>query len=275
MCKQLDSLPLVRRYQAGYVVGPKPVACQCGEPVSRSAHCRGCGDYLTSADTLTPDAVAAGGEILKTHHGLLKRLLKRWGRMGDRDDLLQEARVGLLIAAKEYDFDRGTKFSTLVGWWVRNRVLGFQQNHGRNVRMPKSVHEWARLARKGHEVPVDIAPFLASEWSLDAPLRVESNDASIPWSASFKDLGPTAEVQMDTASVRGLMLVAKGGLSQHEYHVIERYFSGGETMPQIAVSLGVSRQAIQQVHAKALAKIKSRISFMKPDEQELLREVAA
>lgn len=225
--KQSLSEPLIRRYQAG----------------DRSA----------------------GGELLQLHAGLLHKFVKRWGRSLDRDDALQEARMGLLKAAKEYDFSKGTHFSTVVGWWVLDAVIGYQRRTARNVRVPRSIYELAMSARKGAEV----APIV--EVALMPDVRIDGRaDGNFPDNVSaLPDAG------VDAGLMVNLLEKAKGLLTEREAMVMDRYFEHDEPMSEIGVRSGVSRARIQQIHAKALRKIRWSISTMGKDEQELLREAAA
>ena len=38
-------------------------------------------------------------------------------------DLLQEGNIGLMKAAKKFNYTRGYKFSTYAIWWVRRRLI--------------------------------------------------------------------------------------------------------------------------------------------------------
>ena len=40
-------------------------------------------------------------------------------------DLMQEGLVGLMIAAERFDPDRGVRFSTYAGWWLRSTMQDF------------------------------------------------------------------------------------------------------------------------------------------------------
>ena len=54
----------------------------------------------------------------------------------DREELFQEAIMGLAKAASMFDTSRGVKFSTYAVWWIRQFILRYVHNHGATVRIP-------------------------------------------------------------------------------------------------------------------------------------------
>src|SRR4026207_1906252 len=56
-------------------------------------------------------------------------------------DLIQEGNVGLIRAAKKFDYRRGHKFSTYATWWVRQAVSRAIADQGRTIRVPVHMIE--------------------------------------------------------------------------------------------------------------------------------------
>jgi DNA-directed RNA polymerase sigma subunit (sigma70/sigma32) len=55
----------------------------------------------------------------------------------DDDDLVQEAAVGLILAAGRFDPDRKVKFISYAAWWVRHSIaMGIHR--GQPVRIPRN-----------------------------------------------------------------------------------------------------------------------------------------
>ena len=59
-------------------------------------------------------------------------------------DLIQEGSIGLLAAAKKFDYTRDFRFSTYATKWIRQGVTHFLQNHGALIRVPAHTAERIR-----------------------------------------------------------------------------------------------------------------------------------
>lgn len=58
-----------------------------------------------------------------------------------KDDLIQEARIGVWTAAQKFSPDRGAAFATYAFWWMRQRCSNFVKAQLSAVRSPaKSMH---------------------------------------------------------------------------------------------------------------------------------------
>lgn len=79
-------------------------------------------------------------QILDAHEGLILRVASRCvGPLGRiTEDMLQEARLAVLLAIVKYDPSRKTAFSTLAWCVIRNRLDKLLRSESRNsfVAMP-------------------------------------------------------------------------------------------------------------------------------------------
>ena len=62
-------------------------------------------------------------------------------------DLIQEGNIGLIHAARKFEYRRGNRFSTYAIWWIRQAVTRAIANQAQLIHVP--VHVAEELARRG------------------------------------------------------------------------------------------------------------------------------
>jgi len=199
------------------------------------------------------------------------------------EDLVQEGNIGLIEAVERYDPQRGTRFSTYAVPWIRQKMRRAIKNHGRTVRLPSHVSEdLYRLHRATGELtsrlersptPEELAVHTSMSvrkvqrllrWqsrtvSLDAPVG-EEQETELMDLVADQDLSSIEDaVTLDQMRemIRAMMDKC---LRPREQEVLCLRFgldSGQDkTLEQIAEVLGVTRERVRQIEARAMRRLR-------------------
>jgi RNA polymerase primary sigma factor len=84
--------------------------------------------------------------LIRSNTRLVISIAKKYQRRGlPLPDLIQAGNVGLMRAAKKFDYKLGNRFSTYATWWIRQAVSRAVADQGRTIRIP--VHQTDKLSK--------------------------------------------------------------------------------------------------------------------------------
>lgn len=84
---------------------------------------------------------AARDHMIEANLRLVVMVANKHQHRGDLTliDCIQEGAIGLAKAAERFDWRRGTKFSTVAVWWIRQEIQRGQAYGGHTIRLPAGV----------------------------------------------------------------------------------------------------------------------------------------
>jgi RNA polymerase primary sigma factor len=242
---------------------------------------------------LIHDGWAAREHLITANSRLVISVAKKYmGRGVPFLDLIQEGNIGLIRAAKKFDYHRGHKFSTYATWWIRQAVTRAIADQGRTIRVPVHMGDQInKLLRVQHQLTQQLgrAPLVSelaealdvSPQKVEYMIRVARRPLSLETPTDDEedsvlgDFIPDDEMSApdDTATynlLREHIYTVLNGLPPREVRILQLRYGlvDGEsyTLEEVGRKMGVTRERVRQIEAQALSRLRH------PAVQRKLRE---
>jgi len=229
------------------------------------------------------DGWAAREHLITANSRLVISVAKKYmGRGVPFLDLIQEGNIGLIRAAKKFDYRRGHKFSTYATWWIRQAVTRAIADQGRTIRVPVHMGDQInKLLRIQHQLTqrlgrdpsveelahaLDVPPKKVENMiqvarrplSLETPTDdeedsvlgdfIEDTDASAPdETATYNLLREHLEEVLNNLPPREVRIL------QLRYGLLD---GQAYTLEEVGRKMGVTRERVRQIEAQALSRLR-------------------
>lgn len=194
-------------------------------------------------------------------------------------DLIQEGSIGLIAAAKKFDYTLECKFSTYATKWIRQGITRYIANHGQMIRVPEHTADKLRrvlqakaaLSQETGEEPeeADIAQrcgmspervrqllLLNPEvCSLDAPA---GEDATL--GVLLEDrLSPSPQDELVREELKQTLEQLLEMLTERQRMVLRLHFGMEDgtcySLEDISIRFGVSKERVRQIERQAMDRL--------------------
>ncbi len=229
------------------------------------------------------DGWAAREHLITANSRLVISVAKKYmGRGVPFQDLIQEGNIGLIRAAKKFDYRRGHKFSTYATWWIRQAVTRAIADQGRTIRVPVHMGDQInKLLRVQHQLTQRLGRDPSVEElaeALDVPPKKVENMIQV----ARRPLSLETPTDDEEDSVLGDFIQDReapapddsatynllkehldevlGSLPPREVRILQLRYGllDGQayTLEEVGRKMGVTRERVRQIEAQALSRLR-------------------
>jgi len=222
--------------------------------------------------------------LIVSHLRLVASEARQYGDVGlDLLDLIQEGNLGLIEAVDRFDPHRGARLSTYALFWIRKAMGQAIERQAQMIRIPshlfrailrfqklkasfgaEGVEEWGEvLTAPGLSLArvLEVERTVGEVMSLDTPVLEEEGGESLEELVSDEKTAPPELAALQELFREELMEILSC-LPPREAQILRwRYGLEGvrpQSLAEIALSLGVSRERVRQLEVRALKNLKEK-----------------
>ncbi len=232
---------------------------------------------------LIEDGWAAREHLITANSRLVISVAKKYmGRGVPFLDLIQEGNIGLIRAAKKFDYRRGHKFSTYATWWIRQAVTRAIADQGRTIRVPVHMGDQInKLLRVQHQLTqrlgrdpsveelanaLEVTPQKVENMiqvarrplSLETPTDDEEDSVLGDFIQDEEAPAPDETATYDL--LREHLENVLNGLPPREVRILQLRYGllDGQayTLEEVGRKMGVTRERVRQIEAQALSRLR-------------------
>ncbi|MDR1626334.1 MAG: RNA polymerase sigma factor RpoD/SigA [Spirochaetia bacterium] len=219
--------------------------------------------------------------LIEANLRLVVKIAKGYMQSGvDIMDLIQEGNIGLITAAKKYDYKKNVRFCTYAAWWIKQGVSRFLATRRRQIRLPyrkdealrkiqkarlllaeelrrsPSVDEIAETTGIGRQDILHIMNMPSTVVSLDA--RRDTASGNLHDTYEDYTFSPEKEVleKVMSEELRRSVDVLQQRERQVLMHRFAFYGNPRHTLKDLSSMVGVSPETIRKIEMRAVRKIR-------------------
>ena len=238
---------------------------------------------IKELQVLIEDGWAAREHLITANSRLVISVAKKYmGRGVPFLDLIQEGNIGLIRAAKKFDYRRGHKFSTYATWWIRQAVTRAIADQGRTIRVPVHMGDQInKLLRAQHQLTqrlgrdpsveelagaLDVTPqkvenmiqVARRQLSLETPTDDEEDSVLGDFIQDEEVAAPDESATYNL--LKEHLESVLNGLPPREVRILQLRYGllDGQayTLEEVGRKMGVTRERVRQIEAQALSRLR-------------------
>jgi RNA polymerase sigma factor (sigma-70 family) len=223
---------------------------------------------------------SAANELVEANLRFAMYMANRYRREGvDVDDLIQEANIGLMLAARHYDPDRGVRFTSYAGWWIEAQLRRFLSRYSSVLRVGETTQQVARQLRRVEEkllqehdhvtiemvaaeagIALETARFALGTASA-TPLSLDRAMGDVEGEFTLQDMvaDESTDREFAQAEVETILEPLLDNLDARQRQILQMRYGENRTCNDIGDELGLSGSRVQQIEVQAIRSLRRRL----------------